>query len=230
MQLRLLAPRDLAPAKFSLKAEKILSHKQGENLLNTYKSIVCIGTSTGGPGALAKVLTKLPKDFPAPLFIVQHMPPKITKSLADRLDSLSEIKVKEAEQGDLAEKGTAYIAPGGNHMILASHYRGIVIELDDSKRKGVHCPSVNELFETASKLKNYCKIAVIMTGMGSDGAEGLQMMKNNGNTFAIAESETTSIVYGMPRAAVATGEVDKVLNLEDIANGIQTKIASIERG
>ncbi|HET7658049.1 MAG TPA: CheB methylesterase domain-containing protein [Bacillales bacterium] len=198
--------------------------------MNTFRSIVCIGTSTGGPGALVKVLSKLPKDFPAPLFIVQHMPPKITKSLAERLDSLSFIRVKEAEHREHAEKGTAYIAPGGFHMVLASHSQGIIIELDDSKRKGVHCPSVNELFETASRLKNYSKIAVIMTGMGSDGTEGLQMMKRNGDTFAIAESEATSIVYGMPRAAAATGEVDKVLDLDNIAEGILTKIASIERG
>lgn len=198
--------------------------------MNPYKSIVCIGTSTGGPGALGKVLTQLPKDFPAPLFIVQHMPPKITKALAERLDSLCEIKVKEAEHGDLVERGTAYIAPGGFNMVLTSHYKGISIELDDSKRKGLHRPSVNELFESAAKLKNFAKIAVIMTGMGSDGTVGLQMLKNSGATFAIAESEVTSIVYGMPRAAAATGMVDSILDLEDIARGIQTKIASIERG
>lgn len=181
------------------------------------QTIVCIGASTGGPGALEKVLTTIPKDFPAPLFIVQHMPPKFTKALAGRLNSLSKITVKEAEHGDVAEAGTAYIAPGGLHIGVVQTGEKVWIRLNGSEPKGLHCPSVNELFESAAGLKDFRKIAVIMTGMGSDGSEGLRSLKKSGSTYAIAESETSSVVYGMPRAAVATGEVDEVLPVEAIA-------------
>lgn len=197
--------------------------------MSVFESIVCIGTSTGGPGALEKVLTRLPQNFPAPLLIVQHMPPKFTKALADRLNSLTKIVVKEAEHGEIVKAGHAYIAPGGFYMRVKQLAMGLAIQLDASKPKTGHCPSVDELFESAAKLKKYKKIAVIMTGMGSDGSKGLCSLKENGETFAIAESESSSIVYGMPRAAFATGKVDQILDLDRIAAGLTEKLRSIER-
>jgi two-component system, chemotaxis family, protein-glutamate methylesterase/glutaminase len=188
------------------------------------KKIVCIGTSTGGPRALQQVITSLPKDIEAPVLIVQHMPPGFTKSLANRLDSLSEIRVKEAEDGELLQKGTAYIAPGGFHLEVKSIGSTLAISLSQTPPRNGHRPSVDVMFESMSSIKDYSKIAVIMTGMGSDGSKGLVEMKKNGLVKAIAESQDTSIVFGMPKAAIATNMVDEVANVENIAQSIMNYI------
>lgn len=185
------------------------------------KKIVCIGTSTGGPRALQQVISNLPKDLNAPVFVVQHMPAGFTNSLAKRLDSLSSVHVKEAEDGEIVKNGTVYIAPGGFHMLIIEDGTSLKIQLDDKTppRNG-HRPSVDMMFESISQLNNYSKIAVIMTGMGSDGSQGLMQLKKNGSVKAIAESMETSIVYGMPRAAVATNLVDEIQDVDKIAETI----------
>lgn len=188
------------------------------------KKVVCIGTSTGGPRALQQVITSLPEGLDVPVLIVQHMPPGFTKSLANRLDSLSEIKVKEAEDGELLQKGTAYIAPGGFHLMVKSLGSSLAISLSQSPPRNGHRPSVDVMFESISAIKNYSKIAVIMTGMGADGSKGLVEMKKNGIVKAIAESQETSIVFGMPKAAIATNMVDEVVNVENIAQKIMNYI------
>lgn len=188
------------------------------------KRLVCIGTSTGGPRALQQVLTKLPATINAPILVVQHMPAGFTKSLAIRLNSICEIIVKEAEDGDILESGTAYIAPGGYHLKLKAAGNGLSICLDQSEPLNGHRPAVDAMYESISKIKNYNKIAVIMTGMGSDGAKGLRALKSSGNTIAIAESEKTSVVFGMPKSAIATNLVDEVVNLEEIAPTIMKYI------
>lgn len=208
-------------------SEKKASEKQsftGNRNDANAKKIVCIGTSTGGPRALQQVLTSLPKDFGSPILVVQHMPAGFTKSLANRLDSLSEIKVKEAEDGELLQKGTAYIAPGGLHLEVKSIGTSLAVSLGQSAPRNGHRPSVDVLFESVSSLKHVSKITVIMTGMGSDGAEGLIEMKKNGNVKAIAESQETSIVFGMPKSAIATNLVDEVVNVENIAESIMNYI------
>ncbi|WP_394185501.1 protein-glutamate methylesterase/protein-glutamine glutaminase [Metabacillus halosaccharovorans] len=184
------------------------------------QSIVCIGTSTGGPRALQHVLTKLPSDLIAPIFIVQHMPQGFTQSLANRLHTISSIDVKEAVNGEVVKKGTAYIAPGGSHMKIVKSGSALTIKIDQSDIRNGHRPSVDVMFESVSELNNYRKIAVIMTGMGSDGSEGLKKMKSKGVVKAISESEETSVVYGMPKSAVATNLVDRVANVEEIADVI----------
>ena len=185
------------------------------------KKIVLIGTSTGGPRALQEVITKIPKSIKAPILIVQHMPAGFTKSLAKRLDQLSEITVKEAEHGDLLQNGTAYIAPGGFHLKLIKSGASYEISLDQNEppRSG-HRPSVDVMFESVSSMKELDKVAVIMTGMGYDGSKGLVEMKQNGNVIAIAESAETCIVYGMPKAAVETKLVDEIVDLDEIARVI----------
>ncbi|UYZ23624.1 MULTISPECIES: protein-glutamate methylesterase/protein-glutamine glutaminase [Mesobacillus] len=188
------------------------------------KKIVCIGTSTGGPRALQQVITSLPKGLEVPILIVQHMPPGFTKSLANRLDSLSQIRVKEAEDGELLQKGTAYIAPGGFHLTVKTLGSSLAISLSQSPPRNGHRPSVDVMFESISTIKNYSKVAVIMTGMGSDGSKGLVEMKKNGIVKAIAESQDTSIVFGMPKAAIATNMVDEVANVENIAQSIMNYI------
>ncbi len=184
------------------------------------KKLVCIGTSTGGPRALQQVITKLPKTIDAPVLVVQHMPAGFTKSLAGRLDSLSEVHVKEAEEGDIIQKGTVYIAPGGFHLKLKWVGANLAIQLDQSPPRNGHRPAVDVMFESCSELSAYAKISVIMTGMGSDGTKGLIKLKESGNVVAIAESEETSIVFGMPKAAIATKLVDEVKNVDNIAETI----------
>ncbi|MFJ7368392.1 chemotaxis response regulator protein-glutamate methylesterase [Lysinibacillus sp. NPDC098008] len=187
----------------------------------TGRKIVLIGTSTGGPRALQEVITKIPKSIQAPILIVQHMPAGFTKSLATRLDQLSEINVKEAEQGDILQNGVAYIAPGGYHLKLrkVGTTFGIVLDNQEAPRAG-HRPSVDVMFEDVSQYNDFDKVAVIMTGMGHDGSNGLKVLKNTGNVIAIAESAETCIVYGMPKAAVETQLVDEVADVDDIAQTI----------
>ncbi|WP_010282398.1 protein-glutamate methylesterase/protein-glutamine glutaminase [Bacillus timonensis] len=186
------------------------------------KKIVCIGTSTGGPRALQQVLPEFPSNYPAPIVIVQHMPAGFTKSLANRLNSLSKITVKEAEHGEFLRPGTAYIAPGGYHMKLKRIGTTIAISIDESEIRNGHRPSVDALFESVSEIKGIPKISVIMTGMGADGSKGLKKLKDTGQVVSIAESKETSIVFGMPKAAIETNLVDRVENLEDIAGTIVT--------
>ncbi len=142
--------------------------------------LILIGTSTGGPSALQNVLTKLPSNIQAPIIISQHMPSGFTKSLANRLNSLSKINVKEAENREVINKGTAYIAPGGFHLKLKQLGQDLVVQLEKSTQKCLHCPSVDVMFESAAQIKDYGKIVVVMTGMGSDGAKGLISLKKSG--------------------------------------------------
>ncbi|WP_299740889.1 chemotaxis response regulator protein-glutamate methylesterase [Rossellomorea sp. y25] len=183
--------------------------------------IILIGTSTGGPRALQQVLTELPPNLDAPVVVVQHMPPGFTRSLANRLDGQSVIKVKEAEHEEILQKGTAYIAPGGFHTKVVEFGSQLSIHLskEEAPRNG-HRPSVDILFESVSLILDYGKIAVIMTGMGSDGSEGLIKLKERGEVRAIAESEESCIVFGMPKSAIATNLVDSVETIGDISQTI----------
>lgn len=185
------------------------------------KKMILIGTSTGGPRALQEVITKIPANVDAPILIVQHMPAGFTKSLATRLDQMSEIHVKEAEQGDILQKGTAYIAPGGYHLKIrkVGSTFAVVLDKNEPPRSG-HRPSVDVMFEDVSQYSDFDKVAVIMTGMGYDGSKGLVALKQSGNVIAIAESAETCIVYGMPKAAVETQLVDEVADVDEIAQTI----------
>lgn len=201
--------------------EKSHSMSKPSDWNKTSKKIVLIGTSTGGPRALQEVITKLPQSLSAPVLIVQHMPKGFTKSLAERLNQLSKISVKEAENGDILQNGIAYVAPGGYHLKLNKIGNNFEIAIDETEppRSG-HRPSVDVMFENISLYNDFDKIAVIMTGMGSDGSNGLKALKDTGNTYAIAESQETCIVYGMPKAAVETQLVDEVIEVNDIAERI----------
>ncbi|WP_409292310.1 chemotaxis response regulator protein-glutamate methylesterase [Peribacillus sp. SCS-37] len=184
------------------------------------KKVICIGTSTGGPGALQHVLSSLPEDIGVPILIVQHMPEGFTASLAKRLNTLSRIIVKEAEDGELLLKGTAYIAPGGFHLKVRKAGLSLAAVLSREKPRQGHRPSVDVLFESLAEQQDYAKIAVIMTGMGHDGSKGLKALKTSGRLMAIAESKESSVVFGMPKAAIATGLVDRVENVDNIASAV----------
>ncbi|MEK3882157.1 protein-glutamate methylesterase/protein-glutamine glutaminase [Paenibacillus sp. PL2-23] len=190
----------------------------------TFKHLVAIGTSTGGPRALHEVICSLPGSFPAPVLIVQHMPPRFTKSLAQRLDSFSELNVHEAEQGMRVAAGHAYIAPGGYHMELAKDGAGYFIRLTEAPQRNGHRPSVDVMFESLLSFKELERHAVVMTGMGSDGARGLKALLDNGAATTIAEAEETCIVYGMPRSAVECGAAQKVLPLQQIASKLVSAV------
>lgn len=220
----LIEQTTLPESKGYSKIESVNLVKRSKNSNQWDKSsnkIICIGTSTGGPRALQRVLTALPSDIGAAILVVQHMPSGFTKSLAGRLDGLSMIKVKEAEDGEIIQRGTAYIAPGGYHMKVKRVGMNLAISTDQQTaiRNG-HRPSVDVMFESVSELSDYSKIAVIMTGMGSDGSSGLKQLKRTGNVKAIAESQETSIVFGMPKAAIATDLIDSVENVDEIARAI----------
>ncbi|KQC47258.1 MULTISPECIES: protein-glutamate methylesterase/protein-glutamine glutaminase [Geobacillus] len=184
------------------------------------KTVVAIGTSTGGPRALETVLTQLPPDFAAPVVIVQHMPKGFTKSLADRLNALAAITIKEAEDGELLRNGTAYIAPGGVHLIVREEGGALKARFDESPPRAGHRPAVDVLFESLAAIRRCRKIAVIMTGMGSDGTAGVKKLKESGNTKAIAEARETAVIFGMPRAAIEAGVVDVIVPLDSIAAAI----------
>ncbi|QKS71418.1 chemotaxis response regulator protein-glutamate methylesterase [Paenalkalicoccus suaedae] len=181
-------------------------------------TIVAIGTSTGGPKALQTVLRQLPENFPFPIMIVQHMPKGFTKSLAERLNSLCEIGVKEAEDGEILKKGIAYIAPGGYHLKVRGVGTSVAIRLDQDELVSGHRPSVDAMFMSLADAKVKRVIAITMTGMGSDGKKGLIQLKESLHTIAIAESEQTCVVFGMPRAAISTQLVDEVADLDSIAS------------
>jgi two-component system chemotaxis response regulator CheB len=182
--------------------------------------MVLIGVSTGGPGALARLIPALPGDLGAPVFIVQHMPPLYTGPLAASLDRKSAIRVKEAEDGEFAQANCAYVAPGGRHMKLASGANGqIVLTMTDDAPENGCRPAVDYLFRSAALHFPGRSIAAILTGMGRDGTEGLRMLKRGG-CFSIAQDEASSVVFGMPKEAIQAGLADTVLGLETIGPAI----------
>lgn len=183
------------------------------------QKIVSIGISTGGPKALQSVIPQLPEDIDAPILIVQHMPPKFTKSLADRLDVLSNVRVKEAEDGDKLKNGVVYIAPGDYHMIVAQEGNDKVIRLNQQPPYSGHRPSVNIMFDSVAELYKSNAVAVIMTGMGGDGAEKLKKIRDYGGR-TIGQDKETCVVYGMPRVAAELGAVEFVEGLEQIPDKI----------
>lgn len=194
---------------------------------SAFGQIVAVGASTGGPRALHELLTKLPGDLEAPILVVQHMPPKFTHSLAQRLNTFSAIRVREAVHGEIVETGTAYIAPGGKQMKLFKESGGLYrIRLTQEGARNGHMPSVDVLFESLVGLREIKRHVVLMTGMGSDGASGMMALRQDGAEIRIAESAETCVVYGMPRSAVEMGAVSHVLPLQQIAPFLVTQLRS----
>lgn len=184
------------------------------------KNIIAIGTSTGGPRALQSVVPLIPGDVEGAVLIVQHMPVGFTKSLAERLNSMSEIDIKEAEDGDILHPGCGYLAPGGYQMEVVKKGNNHVIRLDDSRVVTGHRPSVDAMLYSIVKENIRNTIAVIMTGMGSDGSDGLSKLKDNGKVRIIAQDEESCVVYGMPGSAVKLDAVDTIVPLNKITNEI----------
>ncbi|MEB2626092.1 MULTISPECIES: protein-glutamate methylesterase/protein-glutamine glutaminase [Pseudomonas] len=178
--------------------------------------LVAIGTSTGGPVALQRVLTQLPANFPAPIVLVQHMPAAFTKAFAERLDKLCRIHVKEAEDGDILRPGLALLAPGGKQMMVDG--RGAVKILPGDERLN-YKPCVDITFGSAAKSYGDKVLAVVLTGMGADGREGARLLKQSGSSIW-AQDEASCVIYGMPMAIVKAELADAVYALDDIGRHI----------
>ncbi|EMY61597.1 protein-glutamate methylesterase/protein-glutamine glutaminase [Leptospira terpstrae] len=215
----------MAAAAVSLKALPSLSNqkqftvkldkKQDISQLQATEKIVAIGTSTGGTIALEEVLTKLPRDKTPGIVIVQHMPEKFTETFAKRLDSICEISVREAKDGDRVVRGLALIAPGNRHMTVKRSGAQYYVEITDGPLVNRHRPSVDVLFRSVARHVGKNSKGIIMTGMGDDGASGLLEMKDAG-ADTIAQNEETSVVFGMPKEAIKRGGVNHILPLTEI--------------
>lgn len=197
----------------SLSKEKSLTDKK-PIAINNNTEIIVIGSSTGGPAALQKVIPKLPGNLPVPVLVVQHMPPAFTKSLAERLNSLSSVTVQEANNGQMMKAGNVYIAPGDKHMIVKKKN---IISLSDSPQDSLHKPSVDVMMQSVCEVYGKNVLAVIMTGMGQDGTKALYSLWQKG-AIILGQNEETCVVYGMPKIPNEKGYSQKVLPVEGISD------------
>jgi two-component system chemotaxis response regulator CheB len=178
---------------------------------------VAIGTSTGGPVALSKIIPALPAAFPLPVVVVQHMPPGFTRPLAERLNATSALRVGEASDGSILQKGSVLIAPAGQQLTLRrTPGDEVEVALVPDISGSLHVPSVDVMTASMSEVYGAGTLAVILTGMGQDGVLGLRRVKERGG-YVVGQDAATSVVYGMPRAAALAGLVDRVVALEDVA-------------
>jgi two-component system chemotaxis response regulator CheB len=179
-----------------------------------HNNIIAIGASTGGTEAIYSILSSLPPTVPG-IVVVQHIPPVFSRMYAERLDSQTSLKVKEAENGDYADPGSVLIAPGDRHMKIRKIGNRYQVECFSGDKVNGHCPSVDVLFESVAKEAGGCAVGIILTGMGYDGAKGMLAMRRKG-CRTIGQDEGSSIVYGMPKVAFDIGAVEIQAALRDI--------------
>ena len=214
------------PATPGASAMAGIAARMGRLSASTRPEMVLIGVSTGGPSALARLLPAIPANIGVPFLIVQHMPPVFTQSLAESLTAKCAIRVREAAHGETLQPNVAYIAPGGRQMRLHPAADGArTLQITDDPPENNCRPAVDYLFRSASAHYPGRSLAVILTGMGSDGTLGLRLLKRHG-CFSIVQDEASCVVFGMPKAAVDAGVADVVLPLDAIAG----RIISIVRG
>jgi len=190
--------------------------------------VLVIGSSTGGPDALLAVIPKLPADFPLPIAIVQHMPPVFTKMLAQRLDLLSKLEVREAVNGDVVRRGQVLIAPGDYHLELRREGMSVKAFLQQGPPENFCRPAVDVMFRSAAEAYGGRILALIMTGMGHDGAQGAGVISGKGG-YVLAQDEQSSVVWGMPGAVSDAGFADEVLPLTEIVAGVLRNSSSVIR-
>ena len=200
----------------AVRVEKTASAKSGPPPTKT----VAIGISTGGPQALEYLLAQMPPDFPGTILVVQHMPSGFTEMFAKRLDELCALRVKEAQSGDVLQAGRVLVCPGSRHMTVKRLPMGDVVVLNDDPLVNGHRPSVDVLFHSLAQEFGRMSVAVLMTGMGDDGAQGLGEVKKAGG-MTIAQSEESCVVFGMPKAAIERGYATRVVGLEVLASTLQ---------
>ena len=180
---------------------------------------VVIAASTGGPTALQTVVGGLPAGFPAAVLVVQHIPRGFTRSLAERLDARSSLPVREARDGETVEPGSVLVAPAGIHSRVVRRGGRVEVALEEEPRGALHRPSADVLMASTAEVFGPAAVGVVLTGMGSDGTEGLRAIREKGG-LTLAESEETSVIYGMPKAAIEAGVVQRVVPLEKVAGEI----------
>ena len=181
---------------------------------------VVIGVSTGGPPALATLMPMFPPSFQPPILIVQHMPPVFTRLLAERLQTLTKLRVREATEGMAVETGNVYVAPGDYHMQVARKGIGVIIKLDQNEPENSCRPAVDVMFRSAAEVYAGGALAVILTGMGRDGLRGIERLRASGS-YVVAQDEASSVVWGMPGAVVTAGLADSVVDLKCVVPEIQ---------
>ena len=183
--------------------------------------IIVIGVSTGGPNALNELIPRLPSEIGVPILLVQHMPPMFTASLAYSLNNKSALTVKEAEDGEFVKPNTVYIAPGGFHMETLANRRGhVIIRLNEGPQENSCRPAIDVLFRSVAKTYEKNILALIMTGMGNDGARGVKAIKGNSNCYCITQTENSCVIYGMPKAVDQLNLSDEQVDLSNLAERI----------
>lgn len=228
-KIKLAAKARVKRATFNLvKTVPPQAGSQSDKALHSYSKldpVILIGSSTGGPGALSEIIPALPANLPSPVVIVQHMPAGFTRSLSERLNSLSPLNVKEAEPGDALMVGQVLVAPGGFHMTLDENERVAL-----NQKPAVHGvrPAVDVTLNSMNKHFGKNMIGVILTGMGSDGAMGMSILHSAGG-YVIAEDESTCVVWGMPRSVVEAGAANAILPRPKIARGIESAIREMRK-
>jgi two-component system chemotaxis response regulator CheB len=191
--------------------------------------MVCLGTSTGGPNALAEVFANLPADFPLPIVVVQHMPPLFTAMLAERLTAHSRIPCHEGADGQKVERGHAYIAPGGRHMEVHRPGLATLLRLSDGPPENSCRPAVDTLFRSVASVYGAAVLGVVMTGMGQDGLRGCEVIREK-RGHIVVQDEATSVVWGMPGYIAKAGYADKIVPLNQIAGEITRRVRESRAG
>jgi len=216
------AVRPTAPAARPSAPTPAAPTRRSSNLPKGQIKLVAIGTSTGGPVALQKVLKDLPANYPLPLLLIQHMPGSFTTAFAQRLNNACAIQVREASDGDRLEPGLALLAPGGQQMVLEQRGGQLTVRITDSEPGQNYKPCVDVTFNSIARLLPGKTLAVVLTGMGADGREGARALKQGGS-FVWAQDEASCVVYGMPAAIVDAGLADQVLPLDDMGRTIASR-------
>jgi two-component system chemotaxis response regulator CheB len=191
-------------------------------------SVLAIGSSTGGPNALTEVVSQLPGEFPVPIVVVQHMPPVFTRFLAERLDAVSQLSVREAEGGEMLKPGDVWIAPGDFHLGVKRDGMDVSLEVQNGPQENSCRPSVDVLFRSVASAYPGAALAVVLTGMGQDGLAGARRLAEGGSTI-LAQDEATSVVWGMPGFVVRAGLADKVLPISELAAELVLQVKTRER-
>lgn len=217
-QLKQVKPRTQSPPVVRLDTPAPASAAAARQKFDILQyRLLAIGTSTGGPVALSRILSKLPRHFPLPVLLIQHMPGNFTPAFAQRLNELCQIKVKEAENGDVLENGVAYLAPGGYQTTMMGKPGRLSLAINKAKDDQIYKPSVDIFLQSLVSICPDRVLAIILTGMGSDGTEGAKQLKRNGATIW-AQDQQSSLVFSMPASVAAAGVVDRVLSLDAIGN------------
>jgi two-component system chemotaxis response regulator CheB len=219
-KIKSIARRGIVHNPSIKKPQPLKMPKPSEYKSRRKTGVIVIGSSTGGPKALQNIISKLPKEIPVPILIAPHMPPNFTGPFADRLNQISVVNVKEAENREPLQKGTVYIAPGRGHMgVLKKKITETLISISSNSGEYIYKPSVDALMLSVLEVYSGQVLGIILTGLGNDGERGMREIKNKGGR-TIAQNEQTCVVYGMPKSVINAGLADKIVPLDEIAGEI----------